>query len=368
MQLSVSSMVISLVSATVCICLVQIILHYRPVYRTFRVGLIYALVIIAALRLALPFEFIHTRTIASKIVLPAMYEFGNIAPLKNCDVDVFDFIFLIWILGALTRLSILLVSLHKSREVIHSLSIAGRKTYTSALQSSVEVLVTCADCAPFVYGLRHPKIFLPDIKFSDDELQNILRHECQHIRNRDILQKHMMQVLTCVYWWFPPIYALRNELNVIIESRADGQVVKEYSDQQYFMYLTSLVSVAKLIKKRSNSTVPLAQPVTAFIDAEQGVLKQRIVFLLEEHSIRKTNFGVLLMVIAVPYFVTSVIVEPDYVRKGSDAERTTTLDRNKDSYLLHHKNRYYLFIDGRNIGQVDDIDSGEMKSLPIKEK
>ena len=74
------------------------------------------------------------------------------------------------------------------------------------------------------------------------------------------------------------------------------------------------------------------------------------------------------MVIAVPYFVTSVIVEPDYVRKGSDAERTTTLDRNKDSYLLHHKNRYYLFIDGRNIGQVDDIDSGEMKSLPIKEK
>ena len=48
-------------------------------------------------------------------------------------------------------------------------------------------------------------ILLPDVSYSQKEIEHILSHELQHILNHDIWIKQLMNLLTIVYWWFLPV-------------------------------------------------------------------------------------------------------------------------------------------------------------------
>lgn len=91
MQISISSVLISLASCTVLVLLIQVLLQTRRAYKTFRVGLLYVIVTVASLRLFIPVEFIHTKTLASRHVLPALFEFGRkkAGVFPNLEINYF---------------------------------------------------------------------------------------------------------------------------------------------------------------------------------------------------------------------------------------------------------------------------------------
>ena len=85
-------------------------------------------------------------------------------------------------------------------------------------------------------------LFLPKKhRFSDDELQQILRHELVHIQEKHSLDILFCEVLKCIFWWNPFIYFWKSSLQDLHEFTADFAVLRTYSPQQYGRLLLSQV-------------------------------------------------------------------------------------------------------------------------------
>lgn len=88
---------------------------------------------------------------------------------------------------------------------------------------------------PFVFGLLHPAVYLPDHLPKESE-GYILLHEQVHIRHRDYLVKYAAYVLLCLYWFQPLIWLAFQMLERSMEYVCDEGVLarlkgkkKEYS-------------------------------------------------------------------------------------------------------------------------------------------
>lgn len=369
MQFSVSAVLISLLSASLIIGIAAIVLHYHRMYKNFRVGLLYSLLLLAFVRLAVPVELIYTKTIASKHVLPVFYEFGHtqVYHAQHVQISMFLVLLVVWIGGAVIALGRYLRNQVMLRATIAQLANQSQTVAMPFVDAKTQVYVVPATITAFTYGIVHPQIFLPGEGRTEAERAHIARHEYQHVKNHDVLQKNIVQLLVCVYWWFPLVYLLRAEFNILMELRVDGQVVHQMADEEYVAYMRTLVSVAKRMQQRPAPLADTVVAVPAFLEMKQGVLERRINFLMEKHTIKKTNRFILLLVVILPYLMTSIIVEPDYIDPHSDAANTSEVD-GKNDFVLHENNKYYLYIDGKRFGQIDHPNSGEMKDLPHKEK
>lgn len=65
---------------------------------------------------------------------------------------------------------------------------------------------------PCTTGLFNSVILLPDCNYTELELYYILKHELIHYINRDVLIKLIFSFITCLLWWNPLVYLLRNEM------------------------------------------------------------------------------------------------------------------------------------------------------------
>ncbi len=52
-------------------------------------------------------------------------------------------------------------------------------------------------------------ILVPNIKYTEIEIANILHHEATLLNQCDALIKRFIQILVILYWWFPLIYILK---------------------------------------------------------------------------------------------------------------------------------------------------------------
>lgn len=90
---------------------------------------------------------------------------------------------------------------------------------------------------PFVLGLLHPTVYLPDT-LTDSEAIQCLSHERVHVRRRDYLVKQFAFVLACVHWFNPLVWLAFHLMSQDMEMSCDEQALqslaladrKAYSD------------------------------------------------------------------------------------------------------------------------------------------
>ncbi|MCM1090651.1 MAG: M56 family metallopeptidase [Butyrivibrio sp.] len=90
---------------------------------------------------------------------------------------------------------------------------------------------------PFVLGLLHPTVYLPDT-LTDSEAIQCLSHERVHVRRRDYLVKQFAFVLACVHWFNPFVWLAFHLMSQDMEMSCDEQALqspaladrKAYSD------------------------------------------------------------------------------------------------------------------------------------------
>lgn len=68
-------------------------------------------------------------------------------------------------------------------------------------------------------------VLLPIKKYTDEEIQMILLHELTHIKNHDLLRIHLGNLLTILYWFYPPAYLFRSNLELCCEQVCDQAVL-----------------------------------------------------------------------------------------------------------------------------------------------
>lgn len=376
MNLSFSSLLISLLAVCLLVILLQFLLTSKKAYRLIRTDLLLILAFFVSMRLVFPVELANTVTVPSKTVLPKIYSFFETnLTLSGTSGSLFRFFAIIWIIGTIIsyilfffkwlRLKKLTSVIEESaqsqdiQQLIDSSLLKDTSKKTLVYQSSFV-------STPFMLGIFHPRIFIPDKSYSAEERQNILLHEYQHIKNKDPLKKFLLQLIVSSYWWFLPLYLFRNQVHFIIELRVDHQVTSSMTKEGYFSYVESLVSV----KKKEKKTDPkLANRlVTNFTFSDSNILSRRIEFLLAGFKNKRTKRYLLTLAFILPFIVTSFIFEP-YRYKEADIQDTQKIESNQPAtYILQKGNVFRLIIEGNDMGTISDLDDPSIEGIPIIKK
>lgn len=237
-------------------------------------------------------------------------------------------------------------------------------TTLQTIPSNVNLLYSPYAESPYTVGILHPKIVLTELELTDQDKNFIVMHELRHVKNKDNFKLLIIELLICVYWWFPFIYLYRKEVKENIEMDVDFQLVKNQSKVFYKNYSECLISVENKLHYCGSKRF-----ITNFVLLENDILKKRINFLVAEYKIRQLPRALVAVLIIVPFLATSVIFEATY-DYTPETEGTFIVDpKNKDDYVLKANNKYYLIIDGKLMGVLKNaeyIKDEELQRLPIK--
>jgi beta-lactamase regulating signal transducer with metallopeptidase domain len=149
----------------------------------------------------------------------------------------------------------------------------------SLLEMKVKRRVALISCegagTPFLTGIVHPKVFIPQasLSLSDQELELIFSHELTHCRRGDMAVKVFCSV-ACVFHWFNPLcYMLTAWLNRSSEMACDEFVVNRFEHEQRKCYGNAILNSV------SFSKIPSGEFSAALYDGK-SMLKERLVHIM----------------------------------------------------------------------------------------
>ena len=184
--------------------------------------------------------YIKDRTISNST------EFGNHI--------VFILFFILWLLGILIfgivrvfKENIFLKKLEKLSKLITddtSVEIKNKLIKDMEIKNDVLLFINPIVPSPFIIGLSKPKVFLPEKKNSEAEVEFILRHEFTHLKSKDYIYRKLIFILCVLYWFNPIIYIFSEKFIELNEMACDEQVLINCEKKDKIEYMRLLCSMA----------------------------------------------------------------------------------------------------------------------------
>lgn len=264
-------------------------------YEYIRFGQSFLLVCIAAcmIRLVFPVELGFTVSVYFTHILPQVKRFMyHVHSFAGFQFTFWNIILLIWAMGAILRLC---QQVHKNIRFLEFQKLAApmdKSSLASVLSrldddsmNKFSIYLVSPGVTPFYTGFIHPKIFLPNTDYTEDELFYILRHELAHYHNHDLWIKATVEVFTVIYWWNPLVYFLRNKLFQLLELRADKDAVHNLPQEEIGDYAECLLKNARQVKE-------LNYMVQSSMASNNSLfLKQRFALLLRPGYTSKKKYA-----------------------------------------------------------------------------
>lgn len=208
---------------------------------------------------------------------------------------------------------------------------------------------------PFITGLFRPKIYLPDGKFTNEELRSIVLHEAMHYYRHDLWLKLLTEMLCILFWWNPLLYYLRKILYDLMELQTDAELIKYCSVSERADYASCLIKITRMAA-RPTYTVQLG-----LCDTRHSLLERRVRLLLQSSHKKPVTLKVRILswllpmgLVASLLFPTFIVLEPS--TRNNVLNNTASFSLDGDSvYLITTNNGYYLYIDHQNVGFLENI-------------
>lgn len=93
---------------------------------------------------------------------------------------------------------------------------------------------------PMVTGIFRAKLLIPNYDYSDEDLHNILLHECTHYVLNDVFIKGLLQVIFIVFWFIPKKRLLIHTVNDLLENRCDEVALEGKGKDEKRAYIGSI--------------------------------------------------------------------------------------------------------------------------------
>lgn len=121
---------------------------------------------------------------------------------------------------------------------------------------------------PILIGFFRPTVILPDKKYEDMKLRNILMHEITHRKRHDIFIKWLLISVGSIHWFNPLVHFVRREMNRACELACDEAVIKGLDRNEMQQYGDTLIAVV------ADSVRKMPLPIAMFEDKKN--LKERL--------------------------------------------------------------------------------------------
>lgn len=353
------------------------ILRRRSDYLTkYGVTFISILYIFCTVRMLFPIEFpSHQKVICDQY----LYSFLMNLYAKSEDIHkkiVMAVILTIWIIG------IIIAVVHKMREwnkvkgyLIKGTSkgdgVAEKILREIDSECPIKIEYNLAIAEPFIKGLRHPVIYLPEKECNEKELEFILMHEYLHWKRKDLWKKFIINIIGMIFWWNPLAYLLCKDLDQIIELNCDNAMSKKYSEMDTLYYLDTLTYMAG--GRRANFDKVSSDTLGFVKKLEVRPLKQRFHYVMFKKDDKRTQrkMNLFILGVSVIWFVASYyfILQPEYIVPLTDMhqENTPFVSDGENSYLEEQKDGTYIFHYGKYEEKVlkEDVENGIYEEYPI---
>lgn len=314
------------------------ILRRRSDYLTkYGVTFISILYIFCTVRMLFPIEFpSHQKVICD----PYLYSFLMNLYAKSEDIHkkiVMAVILTIWIIG------IIIAVVHKMREwnkvkgyLIKGTSkgdgVAEKILREIDSECPIKIEYNLAIAEPFIKGLRHPVIYLPEKECNEKELEFILMHEYLHWKRKES---------------------------------------KKYSEMDTLYYLDTLTYMAG--GRRANFDKVSSDTLGFVKKLEVRPLKQRFHYVMFKKDDKRTQrkMNLFILGVSVIWFVASYyfILQPKYTMPQVEVyqEDASFVSDDGNSYLEEQKDGSYIFYYAGFTDTVskEDVESGMYEGYPI---
>lgn len=247
MRFSASSLFITLCISFLLILLLDILLSYKKSYKLFRTDFITVLIVVVVVRMFVPLEFKFTKTIIVPTIMNPIIVLLQYKIYAN--VQVYQFLLLVWVLGIIWNLIKWIRAIQITKDMYKRIEKHSEHYHISNFidnyqEENYVVLKTNYVSSPMVMGFNKT-ILIPDVCLSQENLKNVLLHETWHIKNHDVCNKQIINLLVIMYWWFIPVYRLRDKIDLFLEMRVDYQTTNPFSKEEVMKYMYTLIEIQK---------------------------------------------------------------------------------------------------------------------------
>lgn len=188
---------------------------------------------------------------------------------------------------------------------------------------------------PILIGFFHPAVILPDKKYADVKLRNILMHEITHMKRYDIFVKWLLIFVGAIHWFNPIVYFVRREMNNACELACDESVIKRFAISEMQQYGDTLIAVAADSIRKTPPSIPMFE--------DKKILKERLDAIMNHKNYSKRT-----VIAASTFFVTAVCVILGFstLRDIGNEHKGNAY---ADNYSLPHDKKHIKEIELKNI-------------------
>lgn len=339
----------------------------RPIYQDMR--FLIFLLLIAGIRMLFPFNLPLNITIPDKIIFVPISDIV-FTEVPESNLLVYQLIIRIWLTVGIVLLLTKAIKYYRFVTEVKKFTY-NDKHLDSLLSDRVlnhhpkKTSASYADAkvSPFVFGLLHPTIVIPDKEYSEDELKYVLDHELTHINQHDLFLKSLFNVLTAIFWWNPFIWMIRKQADNAIELSNDISLYKKLDDTEKANY------AALLVKTAAFSTRYESQHSLSLSTHSDPILKQRVYDIINGPTSKQTLLALhiilMILIVSVSLIVT---IEPYSIHNNQIGDSYDLEDQfgetAEDSYIVDRGDHYDLYIDGKFVFDFYEIPD-DFKDYPV---
>ena len=128
--------------------------------------------------------------------------------------------------------------------------------------------------SPMMAGFFRPMLLLPEVDYSQEELQLILKHELIHWKHRDVWYKLLLCAANAVHWFNPVVWLMARKAGEDTELVCDSEVIKGFGTDSRRRYGETILSSVRRSRMRGTS-------FSTYFYGGAKTLKQRFANILD---------------------------------------------------------------------------------------
>ena len=192
---------------------------------------------------------------------------------------------------------------------------------------------------PMLVGLLKPRIILPQLDYTDRELQLLLRHELFHFKRKDILYQLITLIFVSLHWFNPIVHLMAKAIEIDGETSCDEKTLEGRDYEEKIFYGDMLIKFLKTqTQKKSYMT-------TTFFGGKKG-MKKRLTLIADKMARKKgTAALVIVMIIAVIMSIGAAAMDNEYFNSVFEGDTSYLADFVKTEKKSVEDDRFKLTLE-----------------------
>lgn len=266
-----------------------------------------------------------------------------------------DMILYIWIIGAITLLSLKVIPyISFKSSILRDSTIVEKEDIVNLFNKCKEELnininVQLRTCSivgsPMLIGIFDPIVLISNIDEDHKRLKMIFLHELNHYKRKDIIIKSFSLIVNAIHWFNPLIFILLREIDKYCEYSIDEMVVEkmDINDRKY--YGETILNIASSSRFNKSS-------LTTAMGSSGKQLKTRLENMI--YSFKLTRKRQLISL------CTAILILISGITVACSILPDNNLEEN-DSLVVYIKEDglYYSYLNGGNETKIHDGNSFE---------